>query len=363
MPGVILDIAVRSQLGNIDHSPQLSTSTSSLVIEPTVELVRNMLPIAFVSSRSPVISLSTRPPTVSPVAVEPVNRAFIENPIIPKPPLAPHSIIEAQGFNYDDINMTITRNPQQYNVIKTTVMELMKKAESGDKVAQVKVGDMYRNGNGIPQNTQAAINWYLRAVQQGGNKAELDLRAICLTQSGVTKDYLTAISRYRQAADHGSIVAQHQLGYLYYFAKDYPQAMIWFLKAAEQGDASAQNQVGNLYYNGSGTERDYQKAMSWYLRSADQGYSSAMGNVGVFYYSGHGVPRLLTAAVTWLRKGADQGDENGQYCLGILYEGVGVTTNKIQAMTLYKNAAKQGHLLANLALKRLNKQAFKTIIL
>ena len=75
-------------------------------------------------------------------------------------------------------------------------------AEKCDAKAQFGLGELYRNGQGVPQDEQQAAAWL------------------------------------RKAAGHGIPLAQNNLGQLYREGKGVPQddkqAIFWFRKAAEQ---------------------------------------------------------------------------------------------------------------------------------
>ncbi|KAK3846814.1 MAG: hypothetical protein J3R72DRAFT_471130, partial [Linnemannia gamsii] len=147
------------------------------------------------------------------------------------------------------------------------------RAESGDYVAQEAPGDMYMEGRVAPKDVQAAIDWYLRANnQRSSTEIERELRSICYSNPGLTRECLTAVDRHRKAADQGDSTSQYKIGDLYFAAKDYAEAMTWYRKAAEQGHAAAQNNIGHLYQHGLGVSQDYAEAMTWYRKAAEQGY-------------------------------------------------------------------------------------------
>jgi uncharacterized protein len=117
-------------------------------------------------------------------------------------------------------------------------------------------------------------------------------------------DYATALRLHRPPAEKGALVAQFNLGGMYYEGKgvapDYAAALTWYLKAADQSDCSCPDQprkhvffwqghrtmpqrcigfarpqtkvmpvghfdVGSMYYQGLSLPQDYAAALSWYL--------------------------------------------------------------------------------------------------
>lgn len=130
-------------------------------------------------------------------------------------------------------------------------------AEAGSAVAQYTLGEVYTEGNGVPQNASKALNWY------------------------------------RKAAEQGAPDAQKKIGYLYEFGspvsgvqEDKAEAAIWFRKALEGyldrarlGDANAQYELGAAYYYGNGVPKDYVKAYVWCNLAAALG-EAALGDGG-----------------------------------------------------------------------------------
>jgi TPR repeat protein len=58
-----------------------------------------------------------------------------------------------------------------------------------------------------------------------------------------------------------------------YDKKDYQTALTEFRKAAEQGDADAQFNLGWMYADGQGVLQDFKTAVTWYRQAAEQGHA------------------------------------------------------------------------------------------
>jgi uncharacterized protein len=117
-------------------------------------------------------------------------------------------------------------------------------AESGDRDAQRKMGDYSIEGWGIPQDANAAIEWYKKAAQSGDAKA--------MTQIGVLYDKGRGVK------------------------VDYAAAVGWYKAAAEKGDAQGQFNFGMLTHYGAGTEKNEELGLEWIRRAADQKYELAV---------------------------------------------------------------------------------------
>ncbi|OAQ29368.1 HCP-like protein [Linnemannia elongata AG-77] len=237
---------------------------------------------------------------------------------------------------------------------------MMARAESRNHVAQEALGDMCLDGRVVRKDVQAAIDWYLRADSGGSSTAiKKKLRPICLSNLGVTQEYLMALDRHHKAVVQGGVTAQRNLGGLYLAAQDYTQALTWCRKAAEQGDTTAQNNTGYLYDEGLGVSQDHVEAMTWYRKAAEQGYATAQYNIGTLYQQGLGVSQDYAAAMTWYRKAAEQGYAAAQYHIGLMFEnGLGVTKDKLNALEWYKKAAEQGVSDAENAVLNLEREGY-----
>ena len=233
-----------------------------------------------------------------------------------------------------------------------------KLAGQGNVFAQLDLGDMYYNGEGLAQDYEKAVEWYTKAAEHNYGAAQFRLGVMYYKGVGVAQDYMKAFVWYTKAAEQGVIYAQYNLGIMYYngegVVQDYVKAFEWYIKAAEQGDVDAQCRLGEMYINGKGVTQDYIKAFEWYAKAAEQGDANAQYNLGVMYYNGDGVSQDYAEAVEWYVKSAEQGYANAQYNLGYMYNyGYGVPQDKTKAVEWYTKAAEQGVEKAKHVLKEL----------
>ncbi|WP_158813899.1 tetratricopeptide repeat protein [Methylocapsa sp. S129] len=124
-----------------------------------------------------------------------------------------------------------------------------------------------------------ALKFFLKAARSNFALAEVNLGSLYFNGQGVEKDYGEAAKWDRLAADQGLAPAQAALGSLYVLgqgvARDYAEAERLLRLAASQGFAPAENALGDLYARGQGVERDASQAMKWYALAADHGYGPA----------------------------------------------------------------------------------------
>jgi uncharacterized protein len=171
-----------------------------------------------------------------------------------------------------------------------------KAAEQGDAGAQFRLGDMYAEGQGVPQDFSEAVNWFRLAAEQLHPEAQFELGRCYDTGKGVPQDYAEAVSWYRKAADQADARPR--------FNPDCMEASSWRPKATFWA-ACAHVELGRCYDTGKGVPQDYAEAANWYRKAADQGDAQAQFCLGVKYHIGQGVaqePRRSGALVSQGRR-------------------------------------------------------------
>lgn len=116
-------------------------------------------------------------------------------------------------------------------------------ADQGNVLAQIGLGDIYRHGQGVPQDDALAASWYRKAAEQGNAAAQTELGVFYLGMHD----------------EHADV-----------------QAIQWFRKAADQGNAKAQAELGELYFEGHGVPQDYAQSATWYRKAVAQVITSSV---------------------------------------------------------------------------------------
>ena len=219
-------------------------------------------------------------------------------------------------------------------------------AERGNANAQLLLGVMYHNGQGVVQDRSAGAKWWRKAAEQGLAEAQYKLGCVFSTGQGAAQDKAEAAKWYRSAADQGHAHAQVNLGNMYAHGdgveKDGSEAVKWWRKAAEQGDFAGQTDLGGLLANGDGVKQDRAEAAEWYRKAAEQGFAPAQYRLGAAFSAGEGVVQDKEEAIKWWRRAADQGDAQAQISIGVAYfRGDGVVEDKVEAIRWWRKAAEQ----------------------
>ncbi|MBB6461205.1 tetratricopeptide repeat protein [Flammeovirga kamogawensis] len=147
----------------------------------------------------------------------------------------------------------------------------------GSDSAEYLLGNMYKQGIGVPKSDEKAVRWYLKAANHGIQSAADTLKTLNIDQYLNKSDLEYATF----SANQGDIEAQMMLG-RYYFKNDKAPAIVWLQKASLQNNAEAELLLGDIYKEGkcqtvanpSTAEMHYKKAIALgsqdaYLKMAD----------------------------------------------------------------------------------------------
>jgi TPR repeat protein len=189
----------------------------------------------------------------------------------------------------------------------TALQEWTPLAEAGDAKAQNKLGVMYDNGLGVPQDYLEALKWFRMAAEQGHADAQHSLGLLDEDGPGAGA-YAKAVKWYRLAAEQGHADAQYRLGIMCEEGRGVMfssrnKARKWYRLAAQQGYSLAQFALGRSYR----FAEDYQEALKWYRLAAEQGDNVAQYELGNMYRGGEGVPQDNVMSHVWYNIAAANG--------------------------------------------------------
>lgn len=263
--------------------------------------------------------------------------------------------------------------PAQVTLSAAEVSNLRAKAEAGDAPAQFLLGQIYENGNGVPQNDESAAAWYRKAADQNNAAAQNRLGIMYRLGQGVKQDKAEAVRWYHKSAKLGNPQAMFNLGVSYYNGDGVPSdpdlAYAWFLLAQEAGNPLAKDAVrrsteetgrlgtpdalqhiGAMYEQGDELPQSYSEAAKWYRKGAD-GSPKAAVRLASMLIEGKGVTQDYAQALALCEHAAKQRYSAGQYCVGYLSQrGMGTAKNLKQAAMWYEMAGGDGHRQAMMAL-------------
>lgn len=164
-------------------------------------------------------------------------------------------------------------------------------ARTGLLDAQVMLGQILLQGDGIQRAPELAVIWF-RITAARGHPMAHNMLGRCFEHGwGLPADATRAAAHYRIAADRG---------------------LDWGLY-----------NLANLYATGRGVPRDAEQAFQLYRQAAQLGHAKSMNLLGRCYEDGTGVTADPAEAFVWYQRSAEAGDFRGQYSLAAVLAGLG----------------------------------------
>ncbi len=155
--------------------------------------------------------------------------------------------------------------------------DLLRKAESGDTVAQLELAEIYLYGNGIDSDENQAELWAIKSAENGNVAA-----MFWLADGYVTYAKLMEEDDKNDSLEH------------------FQKAFKWFQKAAENGHSESMVELAELYTRAdSGIEININKALELREKAAKLGSKQAMRSLSIMYRDGIGVPKNPDLAQSW----------------------------------------------------------------
>lgn len=230
--------------------------------------------------------------------------------------------------------------------------------EQNEVKAAYELGGIYETGKGVDIDTARAISYYEQAYQ--GNIKDALPKLAELNCRPEIADNGNAIKYNQLLADDGDAVAMYRLAGLT-LAQDSYQGKQWtaveglYRTAASKGYLPAKETMASLYLKAKITTVDVSEQKKYYLLMAEKGnveYQMALAEL----YSGESLPNRHEA-LSWFLKAAGNGNATACYRAAQCYEkGVGTETDLDRAVSLYRQAAGQGHQEAVAWIQRYDEQ-------
>lgn len=152
------------------------------------------------------------------------------------------------------------------------VFELAKRsADLGLARAQLWVGFMYANGDGVKRDLHKAAQYYELAAKQDVGPAFLELANLYQIGEGVEQDVPRAQAYLRKAVRMDSVAAELSyadlLCYQYGTAESYGHAVKFYTLAAGKNSGEAMARLSKLYSQGYGVQKDLKLSDTWMRRA------------------------------------------------------------------------------------------------
>ena len=227
-------------------------------------------------------------------------------------------------------------------------------AERGNEGAQVLLAGMYLRGEGgVAHDDQLGVQWLEKAAMQDNAYAQMKLGDLYEKGQGVPKNPAAAADWRKKAANRGNVRAQKLLGQMYLegsgVTKDLRQAEYWLSRAAlEGGDSQAQYQLARIHLEGQAADPNPLLAKHLLTQAATQGHEQATEMLHLVEELGYSLDETLHQRPPHLYQLAQDGDVEAQYQLALRLENslLAKESDKREAVTWFERAADGGHLMA-----------------
>jgi TPR repeat protein len=160
-------------------------------------------------------------------------------------------------------------------------------AEQGQPAAQWKLGRMYADGDGVPQDQMRAFNYFseIANTHPDENPGTAQARFVANAFVSLGHYYLSGIPNSKIKPNAA------RARELYTYAATY------------FGDADAQYELGRLYLDSS--PNDPHEAARWFQLAANKGQCRAEAALGDILFQGQHVPRQAARGLMWLTLSKD----------------------------------------------------------
>lgn len=151
-------------------------------------------------------------------------------------------------------------------------LKILQLAKEGKADAQYELGNFYAREESDHLDYKEAEKWYLKASDQGNDRAKFALARLYDSNKVQVKDNAKeALRYYFELAEEGYSTAQCAVGLKYRFGfgvkENVKEAEKWLLRASEQGDVNAQRHLADLYlYHNKNRE-----AITWLKNASGRG--------------------------------------------------------------------------------------------
>lgn len=116
----------------------------------------------------------------------------------------------------------------------------LKSAESGYRLAQTEIGNMYLMGVGRKKDFGQAMDWFKKAAEQNEHAALYNIGTMYEKGEGVEKNHKRAFSYYKRASENGDVVAKFYIAVNYVLGdvvrRNLKQAAKYFNEYYGEGD-------------------------------------------------------------------------------------------------------------------------------
>ena len=177
-------------------------------------------------------------------------------------------------------------------------------ATDGDPAAQMLLGQLYFNGEGVEKDMAMSLYWYEKAASQDFSDAQYRLGSLYFDgKHDIPKDYGKAYQWLSKALENGNQDAKPKLEGLFKTESgkvvNLQESLDVLQQVAATGNQQARYLLSEKLLKGVGLDQNKEKAVAMLVEDAKQGFVKAQKRLGELYFYGDGVPQDYYEAYAW----------------------------------------------------------------
>lgn len=195
-------------------------------------------------------------------------------------------------------------------------------AEKGYCIASTMLGARYKIGSGVPKDEVEAQKWFDKAAKQKAAEqfAEYHEYARCKPSPRAAKAQLLIAGCYETG---NGVQQNYEKAVEWYLKAASPDNEYRGSKKVFDYGASALYDLGKLYLDGPKCIRNIKEGIAMFRAAAERGHAEAMLRLGLCYHEGKGVVQDNEQTIFWMQKAA-----NGRFGLDAAKEWLNENENK-----------------------------------
>ncbi|WP_400233729.1 ATP-binding cassette domain-containing protein [Methanomethylophilus alvi] len=226
---------------------------------------------------------------------------------------------------------------------------LSSSSEMGNIRATIELANMYRRGIGVERNTTKCIEMYEKAAKMGDSNSMLQIATIYRDGQGVEKDAKRAQEWATLFAEYNRLKLENTLADIllrrYNSEEDRLESFMWFMDCAKNGYIDAEFQIGIMYRDGVGIEANSSEAAKWFTMASESNHIGALIELSNMYLKGNGIERSPEKAFALMKKASNYRNPIACLLLGkMILGGIGTKVDKELAGKYLEISAEHGNI-------------------
>ena len=160
---------------------------------------------------------------------------------------------------------------------------IKKRVDDHDPIAIHQLGCLYRDGNGLTQDYDKALELLLQAGELGCTPAYYSVGNAYYNGISVERDMKKATYYYELAAMGGDAISRHNLGVFEYNAGNKNRAVKHFMIGAGAGFDNSLREIRKCFMAGYATKDDFERALRANKEAKDEMKSDQREAAAAFY--------------------------------------------------------------------------------